>query len=569
MRSTLLSFPVPSSALALAAAALVAATGCRGGQANSADAPDGGTLVAALQTEVTHLVPPALAQVEGKTVADQIFESLARVGDQGYVGADRGFRGALADSWTWERDSLALVFRLNPAARWHDGTPVRASDVRFTFALYTDPAVGSGERASLSRIDSVTVRDSATAVFWFAARYPDQFYDAAARMLIVPEHRLSDVPRASLTTSEFARNPIGSGRFRLSQWAANESIELVADTTHHRGRPHLDRVIFAVTPDANALTARLASGEIDAAEIGNAAQFRTLSQDPDLGTRILPAFDYAYLQFNLRDPRDRDRPHPIFGDVALRRALFMAVDRAQLVRSQLDTLGAVALGPMTRAQPLADTTAEQIPFDTAAAARTLDSLGWRLPPGKAVRERDGRPLRFSVLVPSISPNRMAMVVRLQEAMRRVGVQLDMDAVEANAFMARMAKRDFDALFNGIRAEVSISGLKAYWSTAASLNPQGRNFSSYENPRFDAHLDSALSAPDEAAARAHARQAFAEIIADVPAIWMYEVRTAPVIHHRFRTARVLPGAWWAGFADWSVPADARIPRDRVGPRMVAR
>jgi peptide/nickel transport system substrate-binding protein len=546
----------------LGAACLIAsAAACDRPAAAAGDADaTGGLLIASIQTEVGHVLPPVMSQVEQKMVADQIFEPLAWLGDAGHL--DRDYRPALADSWSWEADSSVIVFRLNPAARWHDGAPVRASDVRFTFALVADSVVGSKERETLSRIDSVTTRDSITAVFWFEARYPEQLYDAAARMLIVPEHVLANEPRATLQTSPFGRSPIGSGRFRLGKWTPT-SIELVADTAHYRGRAKLDRVIFAVTTDPNALSTRLATGEIDAAEITNAEQFRTLSARPELTARVLPAFDYAFLQFNMRDPRRRAQPHPLFADVNLRRALTMALDRERLVRSQFDTLGVVAIGPMTRAQPLADSTLPPIPYDSAGAARLLDSLGWVMPAGKTVRERAGQPLQFKAIVPTISKNRMAIAVRVQEAFRTAGVQLDVEALEANSFIGRIVQRDFDAAFNGTRAEASIGGLRPYWSVAGSRDPRGMNFGSYESPAFDAHLDSALASPDATSARAHARQAFTTIVADAPAVWLYEARTAPMIHKRFRTAHVIPTAWWAGIADWSIPLAERLPRDRAG------
>ena len=254
----------------------------------------------------------------------------------------------------------------------------------------------------------------------------------------------------------------------------------------------------------------------------------------------------------------------------MRRALTMALDRGQLVRSQFDTLGTVALAPMTRAQVLADTTVKPIPFDSAEAARTLDSLGWTLQTGKQFRERNGQRLRFSVIVPTVSRNRMAMVVRLQEAFRKSGVELVVDALEPNAFIARLTKRDFDAAFNGTRAEVSLAGLRPYWSVAGADDPAGRNFSSYRNPAFDAHLDSALRAHGMTQARVHASQAFSTIVADAPAVWMYEARSAPVIHKRFRTAHVnVPGAWWTGVSDWHIPPAERLPRDRVGLHVASR
>jgi peptide/nickel transport system substrate-binding protein len=546
---------------------LLSAAACeRSTPAASDTSSVGGTLVAAIHTDIGQVFPPAVQQIEQKLVADQMFEPLAWLGDQGRTDGD--FRPALADSWTWEHDSLAIAFRLNVNARFHDGIPVRASDVRFTHALYMDPALGAQESQALSHIDSVTVRDSVTAVFWFTKRYPDQLLDAAVRMLIVPEHLLANEPRASLRTSAFGRNPIGSGRFRFAKWTPT-GIELVADTMHYRARANLDRVIFTPAGDENTLVPRMANGEIDAAEIQNSDQLRALAARPEFNARILPAWDYAFLQFNLKDPKQRSKPNALFADAGLRRALTMAINRPKLIRSQFDTLGTLALGPMTHGQLLADTMVAQIPYDSAGAARLLDSLGWKLRPDRWVRERNGKQLRFSVIVPNVSTGRMKMIVRLQEAYRPLGVQLDIDQLDAPTFIARLNKRDFDAAFNGSRADVSIAGLQPNWTVAAARAPNGLNYGSYENPTFDSHLFAALATSDLAAARAHASKAFAAIVADAPAVWMYEARSAPVVHKRYRTAHVIPSAWWVGIADWTIPPAERLPRDRIGLKVAAR
>src|SRR5688500_4584988 len=236
-------------------------TACDGAAKRGDAAEFGGSIVVATQNEPRTLLPPVVSQIDEKIIADQIFEPLAFLGDEGRL--DGGFRPAIADTWEWERDSTAIVFRLNPKAHWQDGAPLRASDVTFTYELFNDSIVSYKDRASLARIDSVTARDSMTVMYWYDARYPEQFFDAASRMQIVPAHLLSKEPRATLRTAAFGRQPVGSGRFRVGKWTANESVELVADTTHYRGRPKLDRVIFAIVPDANAVSARLTTGELD------------------------------------------------------------------------------------------------------------------------------------------------------------------------------------------------------------------------------------------------------------------------------------------------------------------
>jgi peptide/nickel transport system substrate-binding protein len=546
----------------------LAVAACDGGATKSEDASAvGGSIIIAMQNEPRSLLPPLINQIDEKIVEDQIFEPLAWLGDEGHL--DRDYRPGLADSWSWERDSTAIVFHLNPKARWQDGPPVRASDVRFTFGLYTDSIVGFKDRSSLARIDSVTARDSVTAVFWFKNRYPEQFYDAATRLLIVPEHLLAREPRATLLTSAFGRQPVGSGRFRLGKWTPNASIELVADTANYHGRPNLDRVVFAVTTDQTALRTRLTTGEIDLAEVSTPAMFRTLKDQPDLRARMNPAYDYSFLLFNTRKPKQRQQPNALFADIGLRRAISMGIDRAKLVRSQFDSLAVVSTGPMSRAQPLADSTIVTIAYDSAGAARLLDSLGWTLPAGKTVRERRGQPLKFSVLVPTVSANRMTMIVVIQESLRKLGVEVTVDAVDGNTFVGRLGARDFDVVFHGMHVEPSVSGLRASWTVASARAANGLNFGNYENPRFDAHLDSALAARDLASARPHAKQAFETIVADAPAVWIYETRTATLMHKRIRPAHIVSTAWWAGLADWSIPPAERLPRDKVGLRVASR
>jgi ABC-type transport system substrate-binding protein len=244
-------------------------------------------------------------------------------------------------------------------------------------------------------------------------------------------------------------------------------------------------------------------------------------------------------------------------------------DRRPVSRTCGSTLAIVSTGPMTRVQPLADSTIATIAYDSAGAARLLDSLGWTLPAGKAVRERRGQPLKFAVLVPTVSSNRMAMIVAIQESLRKLGVEVVVDAVDGNTFVGRLGARDFDVVFDGRHVEPGVSGLRAYWTVASARDANGLNFGNYENPRFDAHLDSALAARDLATARPHAKQAFETIVADVPAVWIYETRTATLMHKRIRPVHIVSTAWWAGIADWSIPPAERLPRDRVGLRVAAR
>jgi peptide/nickel transport system substrate-binding protein len=106
-----------------------------------------------------------------------------------------------------------------------------------------------------------------------------------------------------------------------------------------------------------------------------------------------------------------------------------------------------------------------------------------------------------------------------------------------------------------------------WSSAA-LGKDGMNYPSYVNPTVDALLDSATISFDPARARAYARRAFEIIIEDAPGIWLYEAPTVAGIHKRIHTTNLRADEYWAGMADWWIPASERNARDRIGLRPTA-
>ncbi|MFN2398383.1 MAG: peptide ABC transporter substrate-binding protein [Gemmatimonadaceae bacterium] len=547
---------------------LVAVLGC-----GTADSPApaersgdlGGTLVITVAADADVPVPMFAGTVIGAQVGEVLFDRLAEPGEDLNTVGDRGFRGVLADDWSWGDDSLSITFRLNPKARWHDGWPLTARDVRFTLDLYKDPATGSSVASLLSSIDSITAPDSLTAVVWYSKRYPEQFFDVTYQMRVMPEHLLGKMKRADIKTSEYVRKPIGSGPFRFARWEPGAVIEVVADTSYHRGRANLDRIIWTISPDYTASITKLFAGEADFHETIRAENMAELARNPSLKTMQYSSLDYVFLAFQLRDhgKSGAGRPHPIFGNREVRRALTMAVDRQRLVSNVLDSLGRVGVGPFVRAQGMTDTTIAQIPFDLEGAKRLLDSLGWRDADGNGIRENGGRPLRFSIAAPTSSKNRVRMSVLLQEMLKQAGAQVDVEQLELNSFQERLGTRRFDAAMLGWHVDPSPSSIRQTWSTEASRSGDGLNFGSYESAQFDALVDSASVQMDPAKSKAYFRRAYETIIADAPAIWLYEPVLIAGLHRRIRPAAVRADGWWGGLARWSIPTGERIARDNVG------
>lgn len=551
---------------ALLAAVLLIALGCSADDRSSpstADSARGGTVVIAVGGDPDGLFPPVLATTTGRAVTEQIYDHLADLGSDLNTVGDAGFSPRLAKSWRWSADSLSIAFTLDPSARWHDGTPVRASDVAFTYGLYKDSATASPTAPLIANIDSVTTPDSLTAVFWFAKRSPIEFYEATVPMVILPEHLLKGVKGQALRTSDIARKPMGSGRFRFVSWTPGSSIELTADSGNYHSRPRIDRLIWTIAPDPKTVFTRLIGGEADVLEQVPSGDLPQLAAHPELKTVLLPGLDYNFVTFNLRDPRNPARPHPLFADRSLRQALTMAVDRRRVVQSAYDSLAAVALGPTVRAYPTTDTTLQQIPYSLDNARRVLDSLGWRVSGSDSVRRRNGRPLEFTLSVPGVSKSRMNMAVIIQDQLRQAGVKMNIDRREIASFVDLENKRTFDAVFHGWHVEASPGGIRQTWGTGGA-KAGGSNHGSYVNAAFDAAADSGLSAMDLPTRRAHFKRAYQMIIDDAPAIWMAEPKTMMAISRRIRTPALRPDAWWSTIGEWWIPSTERIARDRAGP-----
>ena len=537
---------------------------CSGDKHGSNAAGDvGGTVVISSAGEPDFLIQPLITTTASKAVTDQVFLPLAELDEKMDAMGDRGFQPRLARRWTWSADSLSIAFELDPRARWHDGVPVRAADVKLGYELLADTLVHSPQAANVVEIDSVTVRDSMTAVFWFHRRSLDQFFIAAYNVIPLPQHLLGSAKRTDLRSEAFAKAPVGNGPFRFVRWVPTQLLEIVADTTHFLGRPKLDRVVMSFAADPTTATTRVLAGEADFIEIIRGEQLTQAEKTPSLQTKVYGGLDYAFLQFNLRDPKRHAAPNALFGDRALRHALAMSIDRPAMVKNVYDTLAAVPFGPAPRSLGIADTNIRQLPYDTVAAKRMLDSLGWRDTNGDGIRDRRGVPLRFALAVPVSSRPRQRMAVLLQEQFKRVGVDITIDQLDLNTMVGKLMARDFDAVLMSWHPDPSPSTIRQVWTTTASREKGGVNFGSYESPEFDARIDSAISAHSVEQARALYHRAYQTFVDDQPVILLYEPNLVAAASKRIHLADFRPDAWWAGIRDWSIPADQRIDRDRLG------
>lgn len=543
---------------------LVSAAACKGdannaGASGTASDTVGGTLVVALPSDARSLYPPTVDYSLDFAIIAQMYDRLADIGPELNTSGEAGFTPRLAESWTWSPDSLSIAFKLRGDARFHDGVPVRAEDVRFTFRAYTDPTGHSVNNAYLSNIDSISVPDSLTAKVWFKRRTPLQFFDATYHMFILPAHRLASIPIAELGKDSVSAIPVGSGRFRFSSRVPQQSIEMVADTTNYRKRPKVDRVVWAVKSNVQGAALSVFGGDADFFEKLQPEDLDKVPKSPNV--KIVPYMQvgYTYLGFNLRSPKDRSKPNPFFADVRVRHALTMAVDRVAGARFVLDTFATPAFGPAPRMMFHNPDSLKQIPFDVAHARALLDSAGWVLEAGKDIRTKDGVPLTFDILVPTTSRPRVAYADLLVQQFRGIGVAATARAVEGSVMGPLMTEHKFDAYIGAWTVTPGIKGITQTWG---SRGISSQNYSAYSNPKFDADVDGALNSLNLTTANTLWARAFQQILDDAPAIFLYEDRLIGLMQTRVNPRGMRADAWYADLADWTIDPNKRLPRDRV-------
>ncbi len=528
---------------------------CGGDRA--ASCPDCGTLTIAAVGEPRSIFPPLTFDAVGRDIGDQIFERLAYLTPGGAPIDSAAYRPGLATRW--ERiDPLTWRFHLRPGATWHDGQPVTAADVRFSFQAFTDPTIDALARSALEGIDSVTVVDSTTVDIRFIRASPEQLYDATYHVRILPSHVWGGVPFDQWATDTVSGRLVGSGHYRLAEWKRPEFLRLEAVGA---AMPRIRRLIWRFAADPMVAVNLLLSHEADAIEsVGGPAQVEQIAADPTFLRVPYPSAVYGYLGFRLTGWRP-GQGHPVLGERTVRRALTLALDREAIAQSVIGPGTQVPPGPMSGLLWIGQDSVgiETMPYDTAQARRLLTEAGWRASPGEYVRRRDGARLAFDILVPSTSRARRQAAVVIQEMWRRVGVDASITTVDFPVFQERLREQRFDSYIGAWLDEPSPRGLTDQWTRAGW---SAQNFGRYGNPVFDSLLSAASAAADVARARVLWTEALNVLNADAPAVFLYSPTNVAAIERRFQNVTIDPYSWLSQVAEWRIDPALALPRDSV-------
>jgi peptide/nickel transport system substrate-binding protein len=529
----------------LAAAALLGSLACGRTPAPAVKGPTGegpqpgGQVVVAALADITTLNEYQSSGDAGEgDVIDLLFPALM-VEQPDYQLHPPSFAPRLATSWEFSADNLDLTFHLRPDARWSDGTPVTADDVRFTFLAQKDPRVDSVGMEIKDFIKDVEVVDPHTVRFHFSRVYPYQLMDANDGH-IVPAHAWGKVPFDKWRTTDFEKILVTGGPFRLAAHIPQQTIILQRDPTYWNApRPYLDRLVFRILPDMAGQLAQLFAGDVDLVPSVAPQEADRVVADPDLRLVEYPSRLWGLVGWNNR--------RSMFADRRVRRALSLGINRKALVDTVFRGHAKLATGPVLSSMWAFDRSLPQLPYDQAQAAALLAQAGWRDTNGDGILDRGGKVFAFDLLYPAANTLRRQMALLIQADLARLGIKVRPVQVEFTSLIARVEAGDFDAVLWAWEEATKID-LTSTWSTP-SPGQGSNNFIGYSNPEVDRMIAVAREEPDYTRAKVLLDRIQEAIVADQPVTFLYEANRLVAIRRRIEGADINAAGVFFNIDDW--------------------
>lgn len=452
----------------------------------------------------------------------------------------------LAESW--ELSDSSVVFHLRNDVMWHDGVPVTAEDVKFTFDLAKSEETASLLGAAyLNMVESATVIDSLTVRFDFVAPHAQALEDFWWSPL--PSHLLGDVAPADLARAPFNRTPVGSGPFKFVSWENGQQLTLEANENFPEelgGRPNLDRFVFRVIPEPTTMVTELLSGSADA--IGYTLlpdQAAQLAQQNAVDLRHFPSREFTYIGWN----SERE----MFADPRVRRALTMAMNRPQIITALLHGYAVPAQGMIPPWSPMyADI--DPLPYDPAAAKALLAQAGWTDTNGDGIVDREGQPLQFVLLLNTANRMHQDIATVLQEQLQQIGVAVELRTMEFQTMLQQHKARDYDAVMSNWTLDTFRVDPTPLFSCEQARTPMSANRVGYCNEEADRLMAAGLREPDAAEAKQIWAEFSALIQQDQPITFLFWSEDLAAVGPRLQNVEMDVRSKLVNVGEWWIPGD---------------
>jgi peptide/nickel transport system substrate-binding protein len=471
-----------------------------------------------------------------------------------------GIPGALAKSVKRSDDGLTFTITLRQDFKWSDGVPVTTKDIVYGWNTVTDAKAESPNSVVSEDVESVKAIDDYTLEVKLKRPQCDSAYNTIGGITgtggIPPAHILEKTAVDKLKDAEYNTNPtVGSGQYNFVEYRTAELTRLASNQSYpdkQGAKIEHDGIIIQIVPNQQVLVERFLAGEVNTVEEPPAAlrdKITAAEKDGKVKTFRRPGTLWDYVLLNLGDPKnpqpayelDKDgnpmkdkpikqAPHPIFGDVNVRKAFQLGIDVPSIVKSALYGYGKQNASLLSSANAYNDPDLKPIPYDKAAAEKLLDAAGWaeKGPDGVRIAKGskfapDGTRLAFKLYTNQGNKRRADTAEAIKDQLRQIGFDVDHQTIDFNVMIKEQGAQTFDAV---IAARGSVYDNSVDWSflfdPAQDIPGKNGNDSSYINPDLTKMMKDVVAIPgcDQAKAKAMWKTILKTLQDDNPYIWLY-------------------------------------------------
>lgn len=395
----------------------------------------------------------------------------------------------LATEATMSEDGLTCEITLQEGVKWHDGQPLTAKDVAFSFNYYAEKKIGRFSR-DMRDIESVDVIDDTHLTVHLKNPTSQFVYMVLLDVPIIPEHIWKDVENPKEHVFE---TNIGSGPYKLTEHIADQFYRFVANEEYWGGTPRVNELQFTIFADDTAMIAAFQAQEVDFI-VRNLPPEQIENIKSMQGAAILSGSEYSQ-QLLYYDVQKEP-----FNKKEVRQALDKAINRDELV--EVVYLGAATAGNpgfLHVDHPMANRDLKAT-YDPERAKELLEAAGLTDSDQDGIREMNGVPTNFELLTPAGNAMRQRLAELVADMLKQVGIGVNVSAVESTTWENKIwpefdvtKGRDYDMGMWGWSASADPAVLAFYTHTDPAIGSY--NLTGYSNPEADRLAEEIIQSTD--------------------------------------------------------------------------
>jgi peptide/nickel transport system substrate-binding protein len=463
----------------------------------------GGTLRMVRWTAPVTLNPYFVNSPSAYTVAELALDGLARVGPDGTSEPKLAAEIPTPANGDVSPDGTVVTWKLKPGVTWSDGEPFTSQDVIFTYQMLMDPANPVLDRSDYAVMDSIIAPDANTVVVTYKQLYAPY---RLAFPYIYPAHVFNG--QTNVSDHPFNQAPtVGTGPFVFKSGSTADSLVFDRNPNYREpGKPYLDEVAVRFTPVRDTEVPALAAGDVDAAVFLASTDLPKLAEMPDSSVEPAPSAMVNRLLLNTScssGPQQGDPtcPNQVLGDLRVRQAIDLAIDKQALVQGLFGdatnvATSLLAIGPYAVSLPPNE-------FNPARAQQLLDQTGWQVGQD-GIRSKNGLRAHLLFFISaggSVSP---AVAQVIQGDLQDVGIETEIkeSAVMNQGFVGHSPLNlgSFDLAFGSdtppIDPQTFLYSHYASDQTPNAVLQTGNNYSRVQDLKLDQALTAAGGTLDD-------------------------------------------------------------------------